>query len=100
MFCAASETKGEVGAVNILSPPPPSNSLLAVPRQLFCCSSLLPVFGARVLVTFHLMCVHIIFRSVWVDEWPPFWTELLTRLAMCSLCILTICIFSYFSFWF
>ena len=21
---------------------------------------------------FHLMCVHIIFSSVWVAEWPPF----------------------------
>ena len=31
-----------------------------------CCGSLLPVFGARVSVTFHLMCVRIIFSSVWV----------------------------------
>ena len=29
-------------------------------------------FGVRVSVTFHLMCVHIIFSSVSVAEWPPF----------------------------
>ena len=29
-------------------------------------------FGVRVSVTFHLTCVHIIFNSVWVAEWPPF----------------------------
>ena len=40
--------------------PPPSNSLLTVPRRYFCCGSLLSVFGVRVSVTFHLMCVHII----------------------------------------
>ena len=42
------------------------------------------------------MCVHILFSSVWVAEWPPFWKELLTRLTICSLCNLTICNFSYF----
>ena len=30
------------------------------------------------------------FSSVWVAEWPPFGTELLTRLTICYLCILTI----------
>ena len=34
------------------------------------------------------MCVHIILSSVWVAEWPPFGKELLTRLTICSLCIL------------
>ena len=43
-------------------------------------------------MTFYLKCVHIIFSSVWVDEWPPFGKELLTRLTICSLCILTILI--------
>ena len=33
----------------------------------------MPVFGVRVSVTFHLMCVHFIFSSVSVAEWPPFW---------------------------
>ena len=51
---------------------PHSNSLLTVPRRCFCCGSLLPVFGVRVAVTFHLTCVHIIFSSVWVAEWPSF----------------------------
>ena len=43
-------------------------------------------------MTFHLACVHIIFSSVSVAEWPPFGKWLLTRLIICSLCILTICI--------
>ena len=30
------------------------------------------VFGVRVLSTFHLMCVHIIFSPVSIAEWPPF----------------------------
>ena len=49
-------------------------------------------------MTFHLMCVHIIFSLVWVAELPPFGKELLTRLTICSLRILTICNFSYFPF--
>ena len=55
----------------------PSNSLLTVPRRWFChCGSLLPVFGVRVSVTFHFTCVHIIFSSAWVVEWPPFAGEI------------------------
>ena len=53
-------------------------------------------FGVRVLVTLHIMCAHIVFSSVWVAEWPSFEKELLTWLTICSLCILTICNFSYF----
>ena len=44
---------------------------------------------------FHLMCVHIIFSSVWVVVWPSFGKELLTRLTIYSLCSLTICNFSF-----
>ena len=51
---------------------------------------LLPVFGVRVLVSFHLMFVHIILSSVYFAEWPPFGKQLLTRLTISSLCILTI----------
>ena len=51
-------------------------------------------------MTFHLMCVHIIVGSVLVAELPPFGKELLTRLTVCSLYILTISYFSYFPFWF
>ena len=51
-------------------------------------------------MTFHLMCIHIILSSVWVAEWPPFGEELLSRLAVCSLCILTICNIGYFPFCF
>ena len=46
------------------------------------------------------MFVHIIFSSVWVAEWPPFGKELLTRLTISYLCILTICNFSYIRFGF
>ena len=49
-------------------------------------------------MTFHLLCVHFSFSSVWVAEWPSFGKVLLTRLTMRSLCILTICNFSYFPF--
>ena len=65
-----------------------------------CCGSLLPVFGVRVSVTFHLVCFHIIISLVWVSEWPLFGKELPTRVAICSLCILTICDFSYLPVWF
>ena len=39
---------------------------------------------------FRLRYVHIIFSSVWVAEWLSFGKELLTRLTICSLCILTV----------
>ena len=61
---------------------------------------MLPVFGVGVSVTFHLIYVHSIFSSVKVAELPPFGKELLTRLTTCSLCIPTICGFSYLLFWF
>ena len=77
----------------------PSNSLLTVPRRWFCCGCLLPLYGLSVSVTFHLMFVQIILSLVWVIEWPPFWKELLTRLTICCLCILTICNFSFFPVW-
>ena len=44
------------------------------------------------------MCSY--FSSVSVAEWPPFGKELLTRLTLCSLCILAICKISYFPFCF
>ena len=41
------------------------------------------------------------FSSVLVDGWPYFGEKkLLPRLTICSLCILTLCNFSYFPFWF
>ena len=42
-------------------------------------------------MTFHLTCVHIIFSSVWVAEWPPLKKYLLTQLTIYSHCTLTIC---------
>ena len=49
---------------------------------------------------FHLICVHIILSSFSVAEWPTFGKELLTRLNICSLCILNFCIFVISSFGF
>ena len=51
-------------------------------------------------MTFHLTCFYIIFSSVLVAEWPPFGKKLLTRLAICSLCVLPICSMSCFPFCF
>ena len=47
------------------------------------------------------LCVFILFfSSVCVAEWLPFGKELLTRLTICSLCILNMCNVSSFPFWF
>ena len=46
------------------------------------------------------MSVHISFSSVWVADLPPFGKELLNPLTISYLCILTICNFSHFVFWF
>ena len=51
-------------------------------------------------MTFHLTCVHFIFSSIWVVEWPPFGKQLLTRLTICSLFILTICYLNFSRFGF
>ena len=51
-------------------------------------------------MTFHSTCVNISFSSIWVAQWPHFGKQLLTRLTICSLCILTICKCIYFLFWF
>ena len=96
MFYTTSKTEGEVGPVKLT----PSNLLLTVPRRSFCCGSLLPVFGVRVLVTFHLTCFHTIFSSVLVAEWTPFGKYLSILWTICFLCILTICNISYSLVWF
>ena len=36
-------------------------------------------------MTFHFACVHVIFSSVSVAEWPTFGKYLLTQLTICSL---------------
>ena len=46
---------------------------------------------------FHLIFVHYTFSSVGVAEWPPFGKKLRTRLAICSHCLLFICIFLFIS---
>ena len=66
---------------------PPSNSLpLSV--------------SVSISVTFYLIFVQIMFSSVYVAEVVPFGKELLTRLTICCLYILTICNSCYFLFWF
>ena len=64
--------------------------------MVLCCLFLV----SRVSVTFHLMCVHIVFSSVSVAEWPPFGRWLPARLAVCSLCVLAVCGVGCFPFWF
>ena len=61
------------------------------------CGSLLPVFGVRVSVTFHLTCVNIIFVRFGLLS-GNLLKKLLTRLTICSLCILIMCNFNYFPF--
>ena len=58
-FVPLQKLKSRLAPQNMFKPHP-SYSLLTVPRRQFCCGSMLPVFGVRVSVTFHLMCVHII----------------------------------------
>ena len=41
---------------------------------------------------FHFIIVHYTFSSVWVAEWPPFEKQVPAQLAICSRCILSICI--------
>ena len=66
MFCITSEAEGEDVRLKLVSTP--GNLLMTVPRWQFCCGPLLPGFGVKVSVTFHLTFVHIIFISVWVAE--------------------------------
>ena len=42
---------------------------------LFTCNYVVSIrcFGVRVSVMFHFMFVRYTFKSVCVDEWPPFW---------------------------
>ena len=51
---------------------PPSNSITDQSKAEVLLWLLLPVFGMRFAVTFHLTCVHIILSSVRVAEWQPF----------------------------
>ena len=70
--------------------PPPSNSLLTVPKR---CSDVVSLrcFGVRVSVMFHFMFVHYTFSFVWVAEWQPFGKYLPAQLVIRSHCILSIC---------
>ena len=49
-------------------------------------------------MTFYLMFAHIMLLRFGVAGWLPFGKELLTQLTICSVCILTISNFSYFTF--
>ena len=65
MFCTTSETEAKVRAVkHVLQLHDRSNAVVMLWFSVAC-------FGVRVSVTFHLMCVNIIFSSVSVAEWPP-----------------------------
>ena len=51
-------------------------------------------------VPFHFLYLRIIFSSVYVAQWSSFVKELHTWFTVYSLCIISICSFSSFSFWF
>ena len=59
----------------------------------------LPGFGVTVSVTFHLTCVRIFLIQFGLLS-GHLLEELLSRLTVCSLCVLTICNSSNFLFWF
>ena len=46
------------------------------------------------------MYEQMIVNSIKITEWPPLLKELPTRLSVCSPCIMSICNFNYFPFWF
>ena len=60
MFCTTSETKGEVVHVKLVQAPQYFISDRSKAVVLLWFSVACFVFGVRVSVTFHLMCVHII----------------------------------------
>ena len=66
MFCTTSETEGEVGAVKHVVAPQLFITDLSKAVVLLWFS--VACFGVRVSMTYHFMCVHIIFSSVSVAE--------------------------------
>ena len=98
MFCTTSETEGEVVHVKLVKAP--SNSLLTVPRRYFCCGFMFFVFGVRVLMTFHLTCVHIILVWFWLLSGHLLGNRCSLGWPYVLFCILTICNISYFPFLF
>ena len=70
MFCTTSKTEDEVGAVKLVLAPQLFITDLSKAVVLLWFS--VTCLGVRVSVTFHFTCVHIIFSSVLVAEWPPF----------------------------
>ena len=97
---AISDTKGQVGACQTCLSPSVIYYWLFQgygSDVVLCCL----FFDIRVSVMFHLiMLVHCSFSLVWVAEWPPFGKKLPNLLAICPHCILSICDFGYFPFWF
>ena len=61
MFCTTSKTEG------------PQYFIIDRSKAVVLLWFSVACFGVRVSVTFHLTRVHIIFSSVSVAEWPPFW---------------------------
>ena len=47
-------------------------------------------------MTFYIKYGQIVFKSFEVVEWSPFGKELLIQLTVCSLCIISFCIFLLF----
>ena len=66
MFCTTSETEGDVGPVKLVQAPSPRYFITDRSKAVVLLWFSVACFGDRVSMTFHLMCVHIIFSSVWV----------------------------------
>ena len=69
-------------------------SILTVPRRFFRCGSLFHVFGVGFGDVSPYVCTDCFVFGLGLAK------ELLTRLTICSLCIMSICNYSYFQFWF
>ena len=61
-----------MGSLSWLKRLPRLYFLLSITRIFVTWFKTVACIGVRVSVTFHLTCVHIIFSSVSVAEWPPF----------------------------
>ena len=92
MFCTSSKTEGDVG----LSPRVIHYYIRSKGVVLFWFS--VAWFWCQSVCDVSPYVCSYYFSSVSVAEWPPLGKKLLTRLTICSLCILTICYIGYFPF--
>ena len=90
--CTTSVTEGEVARIKLIKAPIPEEFVTDRSKAVVLTWFSVACFGVRVSVMFHLTFVHCTFSSVLVAEWPNFGKKVRTRLAICTYCILSICI--------